>query len=188
MLRDLKIAFLLTVVIVILTGVIYPLAVTGMARVLFPAKAAGSLVRDASNHVIGSTLLGQSFAWPKYFHGRPSAAGAGYDPMSSGASNLAATNRKLVEGVKANVAGAGGTGPVPIDLVTNSASGLDPDISVAAALYQVPRVTLARHLDAKVVEELVSRHITEPQFGLLGERRVNVLALNLDLDRLKTNP
>lgn len=188
MMRDLKIAVLLTVVIVILTGVIYPLAVTGMARVLFPTKAQGSLVRDASNNVVGSTLLGQSFALPKYFHGRPSAAGAGYDPMNSGASNLATTNQKLVDGVKANVAAAGGSGPVPIDLVTNSASGLDPDISVAAAIYQAPRVASARHLNGKLVEELIDRHTTERQFGFLGERRVNVLELNLDLDRLKSNP
>lgn len=184
MMRDLRIAFVLTVVLVILTGIVYPLAVTGMAQVFFRAKANGSLVTGADSAVIGSQLLGQSFAAAKYFHGRPSAAGAGYDPMNSGASNLAPTNQKLVDGVKANVAAAGGAGPVPIDLATNSASGLDPDISLAAAFYQVPRVAAARNLDQAKLEALIRQHTSEPQFGFFGERRVNVLSLNLGLDRL----
>ncbi len=160
-----------------------------MAQLLFPEKASGSLIQSGvpSGKIIGSKLIGQSFSAPGYFHGRPSAAGTGYDPMNSGPSNLGPTNRKLIEAVKANVAANGGSSnhPVPVDLVTSSGSGLDPDISEAAALYQVSGVASARKLDAKLVEQIVRQHTIEPQFGLLGERRINVLSLNLALDSLK---
>jgi len=178
-------ALLMTVVTTVLLGVVYPLVVTAIAQVVFPDQANGELiVRDG--RVIGSKLIGQAFSSPGYFHSRPSAAGTGYDATSSGGTNLGPTSQKLIASVRAAVEAARAdnpNAPVPIDLVTSSGSGLDPDISPAAALFQVPRVATTRHLDESIVRKLVLDHIEGRTFGLLGEPRVNVLLLNLDLDR-----
>lgn len=178
-------ATLVTVVLTVLLGLVYPLAVTGLAQLLFHDQAAGSLLRR-NGQVVGSRLIGQPFAGPAYFHPRPSAAGTGYDPMASGGTNLAPTSRKLVvEQVGAAAAAAHaerpGT-PVPVDLVTSSGSGLDPDLSPAAADFQVPRVARARGMPEDVVRQLVRRHTAGRQWGVLGEPVVHVLELNLDLD------
>lgn len=173
-----------------LTGLAYPLAITGLARAFFPHQAGGSLLRQ-DGKVVGSALIGQAFTDPRDFWGRPSATTPGpYNGAASGASNLAPSSPQLREAVEARIAALraldpGATGPVPVDLVTASASGLDPDISPAAAAFQVPRVARARGLDEAEVRALVARHTTEPQFGILGEPRVNVLRLNLDLDTLR---
>ena len=172
---------LYTLVTAVFFGLIYPLVTTAIARVAFPKQANGSLVYDAKGAVIGSHLIGQPFSGDSYFHSRPSAAGAGYDAGSSGGSNLGPTNKALLARVDQSVAteGAG----VPIDLVTTSGSGLDPDITPAAALFQVERVARARKLAPDAVRSLVDAHITQRQMGLLGEPRVNVLELNLALDK-----
>jgi potassium-transporting ATPase KdpC subunit len=172
----------------VLLGVVYPLVVWGIAAVAFPSQSRGSLV-TVNGVVVGSRLIGQSFASQRYFHGRPSAAGAGYDAMASGASNLGPTNRALVSAVTTRVAEVVRTdgarrGAVPVDLVTSSGSGLDPDISVDSAMLQVRRVARARGLSEARVRALVSAHVTPRQLGFLGEPRVNVLALNLALDGL----
>ncbi|BCA56353.1 potassium-transporting ATPase KdpC subunit [Nitrospira sp. KM1] len=176
-------------VLTILTGLIYPLAVTGLAQLLFPEQANGSLiVRDG--RVVGSRLIGQFFDKPEYFWGRPSAtAPFPYNAAASGGSNLGPTNPALIDAVKARVAALraadpGNESPIPVDLVTASGSGLDPHISPAAALYQVKRVSRARGLDEGTVSALLNRQTEKRQFGLLGERRVNVLELNLALDAL----
>ena len=181
-------ALILLIVLTVVTGVIYPVIVTVIAQVVFPHQANGSLiVRDGK--VIGSTLIGQPFDDPKYFWGRPSATSPfPYNAASSSGSNLSPTNPALVKSVQERVdalraADPGNTLPVPVDLVTASGSGLDPHISPAAALYQVNRVAKARKLEPAVVREVVERHIEGRQWGFLGEPRVNVLALNLDLDR-----
>lgn len=173
----------------VLTGLLYPLAVTGLAQVLFPRQADGSLVmRDGE--IVGSELIGQPFTDPRYFWPRPSATpGMPYNARASGASNLAPTHRKLIEEVRRRAdawcaAHPDRPGPPPPDLVTASASGLDPHISLAAALYQVPRVARARGLPEEAVRQLVLRRAEHPLWGFLGEPRVNVLLLNLDLDRL----
>jgi K+-transporting ATPase ATPase C chain len=174
-----------TVVLTLLVGIGYPLLVTAIAAVLFPHKAAGSLIlRDGQ--VIGSELLAQSFTSDRYFHPRPSAAGNGYDATSSGGSNLAQSNAKLVQRIQGDIdklAAANPGKPVPIDLVTTSASGLDPDITPDAAYYQAARVAKARGLTEDRVNAVIKQNITGRQFGLLGEPRVNVLALNQDLDQ-----
>jgi potassium-transporting ATPase KdpC subunit len=180
-------AIVMLIFMSVLTGLIYPAVVTGIAQAVFPRQANGSLIiRDGK--VVGSSLIGQPFDDPKYFWGRPSATSPfPYNAASSSGSNLGPTNPALYDAVKARVdalraADPGNTAPVPVDLVTSSASGLDPHISPAAALYQVNRVAKARKLDPAAVRELVERHTEGRTFGVLGERRVNVLALNLALD------
>jgi K+-transporting ATPase ATPase C chain len=185
--QNLRIAVWMTVVTTALLGGIYPLAVTGLAHWLFPAQANGSLIH-VGGKVIGSRLIGQSFSSPAYFHSRPSAAGPqGYDPMDSGGSNLGPTNRRLIESVEklARKLRAENPGvPIPVDLVTASGSGLDPDISPAAARFQAPRVARARGVSLARILALVREHTRGRTFGFLGEPRVNVLELNLALDRL----
>jgi potassium-transporting ATPase KdpC subunit len=178
-------AFLMTVVTTVLLGVVYPLVVTALAQAIFPGQANGQLIIRKGT-LVGSRLIGQAFSSAGYFHSRPSAAGAGYDAANSGGTNLGPTSQKLIASVRAAVEAARADNPgapVPIDLVTSSASGLDPDLSPAAALFQVPRVATARRLSEDAVRQLVLSHIEGRTFGLLGEPRVNVLLLNLDLDR-----
>jgi K+-transporting ATPase ATPase C chain len=182
--RNLIVAVLMTLVTTVLLGLVYPLAVTGIAHVLFPDKANGQLI-ERNGTVIGSRIIGQAFSSPRYFHGRPSAAGAGYDAANSGGTNLGPTNKKLIDAVASNVAAArkeNGSAPVPIDLVTSSASGLDPHISPAAAAFQIPRVARERGVSETEIQRLVDAHTAGRQFGVLGEPVVNVLELNLALD------
>jgi K+-transporting ATPase ATPase C chain len=177
-------AIVLTLLFAALLGLAYPLLLTGVGQAIFPAQANGSLIRD-DDKVIGSALIGQQFSNPGYFHGRPSAAGKGYDAMASAGSNLGPTSKALADRVAADLA-ANRTSPgslVPADLVTASASGLDPDISPEAALYQVRRVAAARGLDPQRVRALVISEARAPLLGFLGEPRINVLALNRQLDR-----
>jgi K+-transporting ATPase ATPase C chain len=176
-----------TLVTTVLLGLGYPFLVTGIAGVLFPHQAAGSLIQLRDGTVIGSELLAQSFTSDRYFHPRPSAAGSGYDATASGGSNLAQSNKALVTRVQAEIdklAAENPGKPVPIDLVTTSASGLDPDITPDAAYYQAQRVAKARKMRDEEIRKLIEQHISGRQLGLLGEPRVNVLALNLDLDKL----
>jgi K+-transporting ATPase ATPase C chain len=173
-----------TLVATVLLGLGYPLLVTGIASVLFPHKAAGSLILK-DGRVIGSELLAQSFTSDRYFHPRPSANS--YDGQNSGGSNLAQSNKTLVTRIQGDIdklAAQNPGKPVPIDLVTTSASGLDPDITPDAAFFQAPRVAKTRNLSEESVQKLIEQHITGRQLGLLGEARVNVLELNLDLDKL----
>jgi len=175
-----------TLVTTLLLGLAYPLALTGIAGAIFPHQAAGSLI-TRNGKVIGSSLLAQSFTSDRYFHPRPSAAGNGYDATSSGGSNLAQSNAKLVQRVQGDIdklAAQNPGKPVPIDLVTTSASGLDPDITPDAAYYQAHRVALARHMSDDAMNKLIADHTTPRTLSLLGEPRVNVLELNLDLDTL----
>jgi K+-transporting ATPase ATPase C chain len=188
-LQHLRSAVLMTVVLTILFGIVYPLVMTGISQVLFPSQANGSLVRNAQGNVIGSAILAQNFSKPQYFHPRPSAAGNdGYDPTNSGGSNLGPTNQKLIDAVKVRTDayraenGLTADAPVPIDAVTASASGLDPDISPANALLQVGRVARARGLSQDQVRSLVDQYTEGRTLGILGEPRVNVLELNLALD------
>jgi len=188
--KTLQIALRFTLVTTLVLGIGYPLLVTGFAQLALKSQADGELItRDGA--VIGSHLIGQNFASDKYFHSRPSAAGNGYDASNSGASNYAQSNQKLVTRIQGDVAKASTDNPaqpVPIDLVTTSGSGLDPDITPAAALYQVHRVAKARNLSDAQVTNLVNAHITPRQLGFLGEPRVNVLELNLALDDLANAP
>ena len=176
------------VLLTVVTGVLYPLAITGVAKLAFPNQAAGSLI-SKDGQAIGSTLVGQNFSDPKYFWGRPSATSPmAYNAANSGGSNQGPTNPALVDAIKGRVdalkaADPTNTADVPIDLVTASASGIDPEISVAAARYQVARVAKARGVSPDVIEARVARHTVDRLFGLLGEPRVNVLELNLDLDQ-----
>jgi K+-transporting ATPase ATPase C chain len=182
--KNLITAVLMTVVTTLLLGVAYPLLVTGLAQALFPDKANGQLV-ERHGKIVGSRIIGQAFSAPGYFHGRPSAAGTGYDAANSGGTNLGPTNRKLVDAVKAAVDAAKKENPsaaVPVDLVTSSASGLDPHISPAAAAFQVPRVARERGVSESDVRRVVEAHTEGRQLGLLGEPVVNVLELNLALD------
>jgi potassium-transporting ATPase KdpC subunit len=182
--KNLLTSILMTLATTILLGIIYPLVVTGFAQLLFPEKANGQLIHK-NGEVIGSRIIGQPFVSDKYFHSRPSAAGNGYDAANSGGSNLGPTNQKLIDRIKADVATAQADNlgvPVPIDLVTTSGSGLDPDITPAAAFFQAPRIARVRGISEDQVRELVRTHIQQRQFGILGEPRVNVLELNLALD------
>ena len=182
--RNVITAALMTVVTTVLLGIIYPLAITGIAQVVFPDKANGQLI-EQNGKVVGSRIIGQGFSAPGYFRSRPSAAGAGYDAANSAGTQLGPTNKKLVDNVTANVEAArkeNASAPVPIDLVTTSASGLDPHLSPAAADFQVPRVARERGVSESDLRALVAAHTEGRQFGFLGEPRVNVLELNLALD------
>jgi len=205
--KYLRPAIVLTAFFVVLTGLAFPLVLWGIGQVVFPDQAGGSLVRDASGDVVGSSLIGQAFTRPEYFHPRPSAAGAGYDAASSGGTNLGPTSGKLVNGIADDPAtrevdetylgfgdlakayreenGLAADAVIPADAATRSASGLDPDISPASALVQIPRVARARRLNEGKVREVVAAHQTGPFLGISGEPRVNVLLVNLALDRLR---
>jgi K+-transporting ATPase ATPase C chain len=190
--RQLYPAFALLLVLTFITGVAYPAVVTAIAQVAFPSQANGSMI-VVDGKTVGSTLIGQAFTDPKYLWGRPSAAGVtdanpnGYDANSSAGSNLGPTSKALIDRVTAAVdqlRAANGNAPVPVDLVTTSASGLDPEISPAAAEYQVARLAQARAMTPDAVRAVISRHTQKPLLGFLGEPRVNVLLVNLDLDNL----
>ena len=183
--RNLITAVLYTVVTTVIFGLIYPLVVTGLAQLLFHDKANGQLIYK-DGQLVGSRIIGQPFSAPQYFHSRPSAAGNGYDAANSSGSNYGPTNKKLIDRVAGDVAALQVDHPgqdVPIDLVTASGSGLDPDITPAAAEFQVARVARERHLSEDVVRRLVVEHTRGRQLGFLGEQRVNVLLLNMDLDQ-----
>jgi potassium-transporting ATPase KdpC subunit len=197
MLKEIRPAIVFVVALTVITGLVYPLAVTGIAGVIFPYQAQGSLI-ERDGKVVGSVLIGQEFTSEKYFHGRPSATTApdpkdpsktislAYNAANSGGSNLGPTNKALVDRVKEDVEklkAENPSAPVPIDLVTTTGSGLDPHISPEAAFFQVPRVAKARNMPEDRLRQLVTDHIEARLLGLLGERRVNVLALNLALDR-----
>lgn len=188
---SLRPALVVLVALTLVTGLAYPLAATGVAQILLPRQANGSLIRD-SGQVVGSALIGQSFASAGYFHGRPSAAGKdGYDADGSAGNNLAPGSKDLRDAIATRVTALraqGLTGPVPPDLVTTSASGLDPDISPEAAFVQVARVAAARNLSPDALRQMVERHTQQPLLGFLGEPRVNVLELNRDLDRSGAAP
>jgi K+-transporting ATPase ATPase C chain len=182
--ETLRIAVLMTLITTVLFGLIYPLAVTGFAQLLFPFKANGSLIYSHGT-IVGSRLLGQAFTGRGYFHSRPSAAGDGYDAANSGGSNLAPTNHVLLDRVKGDVEklhAENPGAPIPVDLVTTSASGLDSDISPDAAEFQIPRVAKERGMNASDLRAIVARHTLGRQLGVLGEPRVNVLELNMELD------
>ncbi|MEO5337297.1 MAG: potassium-transporting ATPase subunit KdpC [Magnetospirillum sp. WYHS-4] len=186
MLKELRPALVLLAVMTAITGIIYPLLVTGVAQMAFPWQAGGSLI-EKDGKVVGSALIGQAFSGPGYFQGRPSAAGKGYDAANSGGSNLAPSAKALAEGVasqaeKLKATHPEETGPVPADLATASASGLDPHISPAAAAYQVKRVAAYRHIPVQELRDFVIRHTEGRELGVLGEARINVLRLNLALD------
>jgi len=179
----------MTIVSIVLLGLIYPLLMTGIAQLLFPRQANGSLV-TVNGKVVGSAIIGQLWTKPQYFQGRPSAAGKGYDPTSTGGTNLGPTSKKLIDATKATIAtlekqNPGAPGPPPIDLVTSSGSGIDPDISPAAAYWEAPRVAKARHLTVAQIDALVAAHVRGRTFGFLGEPRVNVLEINLALDGVR---
>jgi len=187
-LKHLGTSAIFTIVTVLAFGLIYPLVMTGIAQVVFPYQANGSIVY-VNGKPVGSAIIGQLWTKPQYFHGRPSAAGKGYDPTNTGATNLGPTSKKLIDSTKATIAALrkenpDATGAIPMDLVTSSASGIDPDISPDAAYYQAPRVAKARNLPLGKVNALIARSIAPRTFGFLGEPRVNVLQLNIALDKL----
>ena len=184
--KNLKIAILMTLATTVLLGIIYPFVVTGLAQALFHDKASGQLIYR-NGQLIGSKIIGQEFSGAGYLHSRPSAAGNGYDAANSGGTNLGPTNQKLLDRVKTDTAALQAENPgqpVPVDLVTTSASGLDPDITPAAAEFQVPRIAKARGISEQQLREIIARHTEGRQWGFLGEPRVNVLAVNLELDDL----
>jgi K+-transporting ATPase ATPase C chain len=185
--RQLLISIRMTLATTVLLGVIYPIVITGIAQLVFRDNANGQLLRH-NGQLFGSRIIGQQFSGAGYFHPRPSAAGDGYDAANSGATNFGTTNAKLVQRVQASVADLrreNPTAPIPVDLVTASGSGLDPDISPAAANFQVPRIAQARRVDETVIRTLVEQHTKHRQLGFLGEPRVSVLELNLALDARK---
>lgn len=183
--KNLLISLWMTIATTVLFGLIYPLVVTGLAQLIFPQKANGQLIQK-DGQIVGSTLIGQGFSSPGYFHSRPSAAGNGWDAANSAGSNLGPTNQKLIDRVKGDVATSQADNPgtpVPIDLVTTSASGFDPHITPAAAEFQLARVAKARGITVDQLRPLVAKHTESRQLGFLGEPRVNVLELNLDVDQ-----
>ena len=187
MLRHLGPAVRITIVSIVIFGFIYPFAMTGLAQLLFPSQSNGSLVK-VNGKVVGSDIIGQLWTKPQYFHGRPSAAGKnGYDPTATGGTNYGPTNKKLIDSTRATIAALrkdnpDATAPVPMDLVTSSASGIDPDISPQGAYYQAPRIAKARGLSTSDVDALIAKHVRARVWGILGEPHVNVLELNLALD------
>jgi potassium-transporting ATPase KdpC subunit len=198
MLREIRPAIVVLVILTLITGLVYPLVMTGIAEVIFPRQAQGSMI-ESDGKIVGSALIGQLFTDDKYFHGRPSATtapdpkdstktvAAPYNAENSGGSNLGPSNKALIDRVQSDIdtlKKENPSAPVPIDMVTTSASGLDPDISPEAALFQVPRIAKARNLPEDRVRQLVADHSEGRLFGLLGEPRVNVLLLNLALDKL----
>jgi K+-transporting ATPase ATPase C chain len=190
MMRHLGTALRVTIVSIVLLGFVYPLAMTAIAAVLFPRQANGSLV-TVNGKVVGSSIIGQLWTKPQYFAGRPSAAGKGYDPTSTGGTNLGPTSKKLIDSTKATIAelekqNPDAAGPPPIDLVTSSGSGIDPDISPEAAYWQAPRVAKARGESLATVRALIAGHVQGRTFGFLGEPRINVLEIDLALDGLKS--
>jgi potassium-transporting ATPase KdpC subunit len=189
MIRHLGTSLRVTIVSVVIFGLIYPLAMTAIAQALFPRQANGSMI-TVNGKVVGSSIIGQLWTKPQYFHGRPSAAGKGYDPTATGGTNLGPSSKKLIESTKATIAqlekeNPDAGGPPPMDLVTSSGSGIDPDISPESAYWEAPRVAKARRMTIAAVNSLVARHVQGRTFGFLGEPRVNVLELNLALDGLK---
>jgi len=183
--KNLWISLLMTMATTVLFGLVYPLVVTALARLIFPHKANGQLIVK-NGTVVGSSIIGQGFSGPAYFHSRLSAAGNGYDAANSGGSNFGPTNQKLLDRMKSDVATAQAESPgtpIPIDLVTTSASGFDPHITPAAAEFQLARIARVRGIRIEQLRALVAKHREGRQFGMLGESRVNVLELNLDLDR-----
>ncbi len=186
MLKHLSVALRMTIASIIVFGLVYPFVMTGLSQLLFPHQANGSLVR-VNGKVVGSEIIGQLWTKPQYFHGRPSAAGKGYDPTATGGTNLGPTSKKLIDSTKATIAqlrkeNPNASGEPPIDLVTSSGSGIDPDISPAGAYYQAARVASARGLPISRVNALIASHVQGRQLGFLGEPRVNVMDLNLALD------
>lgn len=187
--KHLTTAFLMTIATTILLGVLYPLLITALAQVLFQDKANGQ-IRYRNGEAIGSRIIGQPFNSAKYFHSRPSAAGNGYDAANSGGTNYAPTNQKLIDRVRSDASSLhqeNPAEPIPVDLLTTSASGLDPEISPAAAEFQVPRIARERRLPESVIRDLVQQHTDQRALGLFGEPRVNVLELNLALDDLNVS-
>lgn len=187
--KQIKIAIKLFAILVVIVGIIYPVAITALAQLFFPKEAGGSLLYDSGGNLTGSALIGQPFSDPKYFWSRPSATSDyPYNPMASGGSNLGPTNKDLIDQISNRTELLNSSGlqiPVPSDLVEASASGLDPHISLQSALVQIPHVAKARNIDEATLRKLVFEHVEERQLGFLGEQRINVLKLNLVLDNMK---